>query len=184
VPISLKQLDLICIMMVLVISLGCGYVVASTSIKQKKEINLEKEQHTRKSNEMNLAETNLKHLNRTLEETKKDLRSLNEKIPVSGGIGTFLKQLDVMMKEKNIALLSVQPQPGQSEMLFYRIPIRLVFRGSFDMVHQVLHDLETLKRIVRLEKMSITNRDVNQVCQVDLTLSTFEQGNEAGHGNK
>ena len=134
-PLSLKHLDRICIMIVVIISLSCGYVVARASMRQKREINLEKEQHTKKSNAMNLAETNLKHLNRTLEETKKNLESLNEKIPVSGSIGTFLKQLDVMMKEKNIALLSVQPQTGQSEMLFSRIPIRLVFRGSFDRVH-------------------------------------------------
>ena len=75
-PISLKHLDRICLTMVLIISLGCGYVVANASIRQKREINFEKEQCTNKSNAMKLAETNLRLLNLTLEETKKQVEDL------------------------------------------------------------------------------------------------------------
>ena len=180
----MKHLDWTCLMMVIIISLSCGYVVAKASSRQKREILIEKEQQSKKSSELNLAKAHLKKLNQTLDETEKTLKSLNEKIPVSGSIGTFLKQLDVMMKEREIALLSVQPQPGQMEKLFSRIPIRLVFQGSFDRVYQTIHSLESLKRIVRFEKMSITDRTKMQICQVDLTLSTFEQGSENHNGRK
>ena len=171
---SMKQLDLICLVIVVIVSVVCGYLVTSSWTKQKKKIRQENETISRKLNDLNKAETNLEYLNRVLNDTKKELASLNEKIPESAAIGLFLKELDALMKEREIALISVQPQSGVKEKLYTRIPIRLMFNGSFGKVYHLLYDLENMGRIVVMNKMTVAKSSMAQECRVDLTASIFE----------
>ncbi len=171
---SMKQLNLICLVIVVTISVACGYLVTSSGAKKKSQIRQENEMISRKLNDLNKAETNLEYLNRVLNDTKKELASLNEKIPESAAIGLFLKELDALMKEREIALISVQPQSGVKEKLYTRIPIRLMFNGSFGKVYNLLHDLENMGRTVVMNKMTVAKSGSAPECRVDLTASIFE----------
>ena len=172
---SMKKLDLICLVIVVTVSVACGYFVVSSWTKQKKKIRDQNETISRKLNDLNKAETSLEYLNRVLDDTKRQLTALNEKIPASAAIGQFLKELDALMKEREIALISVQPLSGVEEKLYTRIPIRLMFKGSFDKVYHLLHDLENMGRTVVMDKMTVAKSGMAQECRVDLTASIFEQ---------
>ena len=91
---GMKQLDLICLVIVVAVSVVCGYFVAGAWTRQKTKIRQENETISRKLNDLNKAGTNLEYLNRVLNDTKKELASLNEKIPESAEIGLFLKELN------------------------------------------------------------------------------------------
>lgn len=171
---GMKQLDLICLVIVVAVSVVCGYFVAGSWTRQKTKIRQENETISRKLNDLNKAGTNLEYLNRVLNDTKKELASLNEKIPESAAIGLFLKELDALMKEREIALISVQPQSGVKEKLYTRIPIRLMFNGSFGKVYNLLHDLENMGRTVVMNKMTVAKSGMAEECRVDLTASIFE----------
>jgi len=67
-----------------------------------------------------------------------------------------MKELGNLMEKREIALVSVQPQPGIKEKLFTRIPIHMVFKGAFLKVYQLMHDLEGMRRKVVMEKIAIT----------------------------
>ena len=53
--------------------------------------------------------------------------------------------------------------------------IRLIFEGPFASVYRLVNDLETMNRMVVMEKMKITKSNKAQPCRVDLTASVFER---------
>ena len=172
---KLKIVDWICLVMVVVISMACGFWVVNTSAKQQKKIQEEQELFIKRSKNLGLAEKNLQHLGKVLAINKKVLSTLNERIPESAGIGTFLKQLDALMKRRDISLLSVQPLAPDKKQQYTRTPINLLFRGDYIKVYHLLHDLENMTRVLVLEKLTITKPNMTQDCRVDLTASVFER---------
>lgn len=173
--ISIKTVDRTCLAVIIIVSLVCGYWALSWGIKQHRLIQQENELLSKKLKDLNLAETNLQRLKTILDSTKKELKELNERIPDSAKIGEFLKQVDALMKEREIDLVRLTPQPIVEEKNYNRIPVQLVFKGTFINVYRLVHDLETMNRTVVMEKMKISKPNNAQVCYVDLTANVFER---------
>lgn len=172
---SVKTLDRICLTVVVLATVVCGYVVVSWGFKQQKIIQQENAILSKKLKDLNLAETNLQRLRIILDSTQKELKILNERIPDSTKIGEFLKQVDALMEEKDVDLISIHPQAILEEKNCNRIPIRLIFEGSFAKVYQILHELETMNRTVVMEKMQIAKSANTKVGRVDLTANIFQR---------
>jgi Tfp pilus assembly protein PilO len=153
----------------------CGYLAVNYGTKQQRQIQQEIELFSKTSKGLNLAETTLKRLRTTSEKVKRSLTSLDSRFPDSAKIGEFVKELDVLMKEKEIAMLSVQPQPYLKEKLYTKIPIRLMFTGPFVKIFELLYDLEHMNRTVVMEKMIMSRASTAQECRVDLWASLFER---------
>jgi hypothetical protein len=58
---------------------------------------------------------------------------------------------------------------------YTRIPIRLISKGTFVDIYQLLCDLETMSRFADVEKAVIANKDGGAECRFDLTTSIFER---------
>jgi len=172
---NVKQLDRICLITMVIVSLVCGYLVVNAGARQKRKINYENTLLSKKLEDLNLAETNLQRLNNILDKTKKELQYLNDRIPDTARIGEFFNQLDVFMKEREIALISVQPLPCIQDELYTKIPILLTFESSFVKLYGLLHDLEAMKREVTMEKIDINKSGMTKGCRVVLTLNIFER---------
>jgi Tfp pilus assembly protein PilO len=173
--IRIKTVDRTCLAVIIIVSLVCGYWALSWGIKQQRLIRQENELLSRKLKDLNLAETNLQRLKAVLDSTRKELKVLNERIPDSAKIGEFLKQVDALMNEREIDLVRLNPQPVVEEKNCNRIPVQLVFKGTFINVYRLVHDLETMNRTVVMEKMKISKPNNAQVCHVDLTANVFER---------
>ena len=141
----------------------------------QKLIRQENEILSKKLEDLNLAETNLQRLKSILDSTQNELKILNERIPDSTQIGEFLKQVNALMERKEVDLISIHPQAIMEEKNCNRIPIRLIFEGSFEKVYQILHELETMNRTVVMEKMQITKSVDAKHCHVDLTANIFQR---------
>lgn len=174
-PLDLRKLDKTCLAIVVIVTLVSGYWFSKQVIKERRLIRQENEIISKKTKELNLAEANLENLNALLDATKKKLESLNARIPESAHIGKFLKQLDALMQKRNLVLASMQPLSAIEEKLYTKIPIRLVFRGSFVNIYHLLHDLETMSRMVVTEKMVISRSSLADQCQVELIASVFQR---------
>jgi Tfp pilus assembly protein PilO len=83
--------------------------------------------------------------------------------------------VNLLVKERNVNLLSLHPQAVVEEKHCNRIPIRLVFEGSFGSVYQLLYDLETMNRMVVMETMQMTRSNNAESCRVNMTASVFER---------
>jgi len=174
-PIDIRKLDRICLAIVAIVTLASGYWFSTQVIKERRLIRQENEIISQKMKELNLAEANLEHLNGLLDTTKRKLESLNARIPESAHIGKVLKQVDALMHERKIVLTSMQPLPTVEEKHYTKIPIRLIFKGSFVNIYRLLHDLETMNRVVVTEKMVISRSSLADKCQVELIASVFQR---------
>jgi len=172
---SMKNLDRTCLVMVVAISVICGYLAVSHVSSQKRMIRQERDLLSQRLKDLNLADTNLQHLKEVLNATRKELEALNEQIPETAQMGEFLKGIDTLMKENDVVLVNLEPLSTVKERLYTRNPIRLIFEGPFLKVYQSILDLETMHRKVVMEKITIATTNEDQECRVDLTASIFER---------
>ena len=172
---SVKTLDRTCLTIIVFVAIICSYAVVSWGFKQQKLIRQENDILSKKLEDLNLAETNLQRLKSILDSTQNELKVLNERIPDSTKIGEFLKQVNALMQRKEVDLISIHPQSIVEEKNCNRIPIRLIFEGSFSKVYQILHELETMNRTVVMEKMQVIKSVDSKYCHVDLTANIFQR---------
>lgn len=173
--ININRFDQICISLVIIVSLICGYWVTKTTIKQRWQLRQENEIISKAIIELKSAKENFENLNTLLSDTKTELDFLDKRIPQSVNIGQVLKEIDYLMKDRNIVLISLQPLPPIEEKLYTKIPIRLMFEGSFASIYHLLYDLETMNRMLVAEDMSISRRNLDEKCHAVITASVYQR---------
>jgi Tfp pilus assembly protein PilO len=178
--ISIQKLDRICLGLVIIISLLIGYGVLRMGIKQQMAIRQEKSLLVQQTNDLKRAESNLQQLKASLETTRASLRAVKERIPEKSEMGNLLKELDDLIRKRGIALVTVQPQAPVKEKLYTKIPVRLVFQGTFLNIYRLFQDLESMRRLVVMEKVTIRTTDLRRDCEVDLTALVFERESLTG----
>jgi Tfp pilus assembly protein PilO len=96
----LEKLDRVCLSLVIIIPVICSYLVVHHVTGQKRHILRENDVLAKKLKDLDLADTSLEQLKANLETTRKELRVINDQIPETAEIGTFLKKIDSLMKER------------------------------------------------------------------------------------
>lgn len=175
--INIKQLDRICLGILLTTILITGYLVVHYLEGKKQQLGTENQILSKRIQEVDLATTNLEELKTVLNESKEELAALNERIPNAGKMGLFLQQVNSLMLKRSVSLISLQPLSTGEEDNYLKLPIRLVFSGKYKNIYQFLYDLENINRIVVLEQIEITRTDNSNQCQVDLLVKVFERNN-------
>lgn len=178
----MRKLDLIFLLFVVGVSAVCVTFATARVIKQKKQIAKENILVSVGMKDLNSAEETLQDLKKALTDTKEELELIRQRVPESGHMGEFIKQIHALTKQRKVKLISLQLMPSLKEGVYYRIPIRLVSVGSFNDIHRFLRDLETMRRVMVMEKIDIIRPHVNQRCQVTLTASVFEQEKAVSRG--
>lgn len=171
---SLKYLDRICLIVVIIITGLSFYGVVRQVAAKKDVIRQTRELFSTRNNDLTLADASFEQLETILAEQRNALEALNERVPDSAEMGEFLKQLDILIKARNIDLATLQPLSVATGPLYTRIPLQMAFRGSFDNVYNLLHDFENMNRMLAVDRMTIT-RGGDGSCSVKLTASVFER---------
>jgi len=171
---NLKNLDRLCLCLVVIICVICGYWVVKQGTRQRQQFRLQNDLLTRKLQDLNLAKINLQGLRVRLDTVEADLKILNEKVPQTAEIGLFLKNVDALMTSLNLVMINVQPFPAVREDLYSRIPIQLTFTGAFMDSYHLLWKLETMNRLLVMEKINISQSNIDEPCRVDLTANIFQ----------
>jgi len=172
---NLKNLDRLCLGIVVLICIVGGCWTANQGTRQRQRIRLENELITRKLQDLNLAKINLQGLKTRLDRLEADLAILNEKIPATAEIGLFLKNVDALTAALNLVMINVQPLPAVREKLYTRVPIQLTFTGAFKDAYRLLWQLETLNRLLVMEKINIVQSNIDDPCRVELTADLFQR---------
>jgi Tfp pilus assembly protein PilO len=172
---NLKQLDRICLATVVAVSLFFGFFVANAGIREKGRIRHQNEQLDKGLKDLSAAEMHLKRIKGILDASRRRMEHLNRQVPESAEIGEFLNRLDLFMARRSLSLISVQPLPSIRENLFVRIPVQILFKGSFADCYGLLQDLETMNRVVVVNRMNIGRNDKARECRIDLTASIYER---------
>lgn len=167
------KLDRACLSFVVIISVLCSYLVVHHVTRQKRQLLKENDLLSKKLKDLDLADTNLEHLKAALETTRNELKVINDQIPETAEIGTFLKKIDSLMKERKVMLINIEPIPTIKMRDYVRIPILLQFKGSFEDTYKILHDLETMNRLLVMENINISKSTIDKYCQVSVTTCIF-----------
>jgi len=173
--ISVKTLDRIGLFLVIIFSFTCGYWVIKDCLSKHRQLRQENEIVSRSLNQLKSAEDNFKNINLLMKQTKKELDFLDKRIPKSVNIGEVLKEIDFSMKKRKVTLMSMQPMASVEEKLYTKIPIKLILKGSFVNIYNLLYDFESMNRMLVAENMTISRSNLDEDCQAELTANVYQR---------
>jgi len=172
----IRYLDRIGLAIVLVTAIGGLLWAAGNSVLHQRQLQREKAFMVGELSGLKLAERNLQSLRTARSLVQDDAAGLYRRIPAHIEMGALVKKLHARMQERRITLAILQPQTAVSEALYTKIPIRLVFQGSFGQIYRFFHDVETMDQLLVPEKIIISGSESPRGnCQVELTLLAFER---------
>ena len=173
--ITLKNMDRLCLMITLSVTLIFAGLVFQLNLKRQKETAEKSRLISQRASDLESTEQKVKQLEAVLGDKRTELKAFNDKIPETPEFGEFLDQLDRMMKQRNLALISVQPQGGVAEKTLTKIPVRMIFNGTFINIFNMIHAMETTGRTVVMENISIAKSNLEDNCRVQLLASIFSR---------
>ena len=172
----IRYLDRTGLAILLITVIGGLLWTAGNIVIRQRQLQQGKDLVVRESARLKLAEINLQSLRTARSRVQDDAAGIYRRIPPHIEMGALVKKLHARMKERRITLAILQPQTAVSEELYTKIPIRLVFQGSFVQIYLFFHDLETMDQLLVPEKITISGSESPQGnCQVELTLLAFER---------
>jgi Tfp pilus assembly protein PilO len=172
---SLEKTDRICLMAIAFITLISAALVFRMTAEGKNRVAREDRQISQGLKALKITEQNAEQLETALDEKKKALAQFNKKIPETLEFGEFMDQLDSMMRQRDVSLISVQPRSGVPEKTLTRIPVQMLFNGTFVNIFNLIHTLETTGRTVVMEKITIAKSNSDNRCRVELLTSIFSR---------
>jgi len=172
---SIKNLDRICLLVVIVVTALGGFWVVRDGLRQRTVVQQKLELLSKRMDDLTLADASLQPLRALVAEKKGELQALNELIPDSAGIGKLIKQMDGLIKVRDIDLLSIQPQAMVKNSSYTRTPIQIMLTGSFENAYYFLQDLEGVDRLIDVQKLLIAKSGDSGNCSIDLTANVYER---------
>jgi Tfp pilus assembly protein PilO len=176
--INTKTLDVICLSLLIIVSVGCGYWVINNTVQTYSRLRQQNEILSKGLVELKSAGLNYNKLNQLLAQTREELQRVDQRIPESVNIGEVLKEIDFLMKQRKIILSSLQPLPPVEGKLYVKIPVRLIFEGSFVNIYHFTYDLETMNRMMVAENMAINRNNLEENCRAELTAAVYQRRKE------
>ncbi len=169
---SLKNIDRVCLGVIVLTVLVLGYFVIKQGYGQERVYRQEKARVTKTMQDLRVTEANIQQLTAWTKTTAEALGQINRQIPEQADLGEFIKQLDNITKKRGIDLISVRPQAITKEKLYQKLPVQLSCKGSFDSLFRFLQDVEHMDRLAVMEKLVI-GKAAPGFCQLDVTILLF-----------
>jgi Tfp pilus assembly protein PilO len=172
---GIKKLDRVCLAILVLVALAGTAWNISTMMSQERLLTRDRELRGQEHSRLEQADRNRKALQQALSRLQPELAGLKKRIPQQTDMGVLLQQLNLRMRERRITMATIQPQTAVPEGLYTKIPVRLVYQGSFLQAYRFLYDVETMDRLLVPEKITMTALEQHRECQVDLTLLVYER---------
>ncbi len=171
---DLKNLDRICMAAGSIFVIACTVLLFTKGFENRRAVQREFRAHENVMNEIGSADARLKELKKALASRKAEAASLKGRVTESDDIGTFLKDLDVLIKKRKIALNTLQPQAPVREKTYVRIPIRVLVSGPYLSIQDMLRDLDSMERLIETEKINISKAGTEKFCRAEMVISIFQ----------
>jgi len=170
-----RTVDWMCAGLVVVTVALAATTAFSVLARQRQRLQAQKALADQALEECGRAQAALGRLRSALSDAQDDLREMDEKVPESGRIGTFLARIDALMKQKHVVLVDLQPQASLAGEFYAKTPVRMSCSGAFAELHALLYELETMPRFVRMESVVMTRNPAAERCNMQLEISLFER---------
>jgi len=172
---NMRLIDTGCVILLIVAVLAGGVIVQN---KYSHNYSLHQREIARSmalKNKLKLVTSTLEQLQSTHGKRENELKILNKKVPDSPNIGEFLRELHVRVKERKVTLIDFNHTPSHAFNNYKRIPVKIIVQGSFLNIYRLIHDLETMNRVVVFEQVEIQRDKEQTFCQAVLMVHVFQQ---------
>lgn len=140
---------------------------------ENNKIQLHAQLINQQKNDLDLTQTNIKTLKKTLADYQTFLAHLGQRIPATSGIGHFLSTLDQIAGHHGVKMLKVAHDPPEKTNRYHQVMVHMVFKGSFKNIYTLIHALETLNRLVIIDTIQLTRQDGTAVCTAQVSAIIF-----------
>ena len=170
---NIKTVDRVCLVVICLIAVSLGYWTLNNRMNDREKKNRDKAIYSGISNNLSNVQKDLEYLTSMRDKKKKILDLLKKRIPDTPEAGFFLKTIDKSIRDNNLELISVNPQTPMEEGPYSRIPVQIVLRGGFKKIYGLVHDLETMERLIVVEKLKVERTFKDKDCRAELTAAIF-----------
>ncbi|MBC8442440.1 MAG: type 4a pilus biogenesis protein PilO [Deltaproteobacteria bacterium] len=172
---NMRAVDMACILLLVVAVAAGGFFLQQNFSHHSSHVKLEKEELSTQENSLNLAVEKLAKLESQFKEQEDRVLELNKRVPKAPGMGDLLSQVHGLVKQRNINLIDFNHKPAQGFERYKLIPVQVIVKGDFLNIYRLIHDLETLNRVLIFEKIMIKKQDGKNLCQATFMASVFQQ---------
>lgn len=163
-----------CICIIIIFSATFGFWVMKHGVQKRDQIRKEKIIYSKVLKDIKRAESNLKYLREALKADNIAFKVVDDRIGKAGDIGKFLKKIDFMIKQRKIDLITFQPRAEIKEKYFSKVPVQMVFNGTFADIFYFLYDLETMGKALIIKTITISKSGIDGRCRCSLTFDFFQ----------
>jgi Tfp pilus assembly protein PilO len=168
-----RTLDMACVTGLLALALLGAFWVVKSSQAMAGRVSRHNQAVIQRRGELKTAQAVLGRLDVALKQNENALEELRERLPESHSAGEFLGDLDAVMARHGVDLSEMTPGTPVHEELCVRTPLQLACRGQFGGLHAVLYEIETMQRLVRIDRASIRRDSLAGKCYMDAACSVY-----------
>jgi len=170
-----KTLDAACLGGLLALAIGGSFVVAGIASAEARRIERHNAAIEARSQELKQAQSVLAKLDGALRSNQSALDALRERLPESGEMGRLLSGLDAVARRNSVDLSQLTPGTAVDGELCRKTSLQLKCRGPFSGLHALLYELETMPRLVRVERVNISRNALKDTCTMDVACSVYSR---------
>ena len=101
------------------------------------------------------------------------LETLRRRLPQSDPLSGFFAEIDALARKAAVQVNMVAPGQSVREEMCTRTPLAFSCEGSYTGLYAVLHGLECMDRLVRIEGVSMRRSPPSSRCSMDVTCSVY-----------
>lgn len=169
------------VVFVVVVAIGAGYYLGVWRPLQNRRADLQAriDDQRRQTFLDRQAVQDLPELRRTIEQLRQIVDQDNRNVPRSPELGDLLRRIAAEMAAQNLKDPETQTEPMVTGARFTIIPFSLRFEGRSDQVFAFVRSIESMRRLVRIDDLTIDADPVSpdQPLSVRIKLSAFAAGN-------
>lgn len=171
--VNLRTLDIACVAGLLALALGGGVIAAKSAGASAGRVERWNAAVRARLEELGEAQSVLAAFDRAVQSNQAALDALRERLPESRSMGDFLSSLDAVARRNEVDLSQVTPGSAVAGELCQRMPVQFKCRGAFASLYAVLHELETMPRLVRVDRVTISRSSLAGPCGMDVACSVY-----------
>ncbi len=114
---------------------------------------------------------------RKVAQMRRQYADFDRKLPRGKDLGPFLGRLDNCLNRQQLAETKIRTGVPVRRAMYSAMPVQLDFRGRFLPLARFLDELEAMKRLTRIEELTIRTDGRRDDLQIDLRMNIYyEEG--------
>ncbi len=172
-----RKIDLLAIGIIIVLISITYFTVIKGGMARAAVLKDEVKMHEQELSSVSEVSLELDRIEDDIKTMQKNLENFDRQLPDDKRIYEVLNDIDRLAKENSVDLQAVTPGKLEKGELYSRIPITISSNADIKSFYRFLHELESIPRITRTERLQIDSLPHEAKCEIEMDLAVFVGGN-------